>query len=358
MILTSLLGVALTLATPSFNTTEPMVHDPVMAYENGTYYLFSTGENIQEMTSADMRTWTLKSKGPLSGKIPAWTRDSVPGFRNHVWAPDIIRFNGRWYMAYSVSTFGRNTSAIGLLSNDRLSDTGGWKDEGCIIASRGGRDNWNAIDPNFIVGDDGVPRLVFGSFWDGIQLVRLDSTMHVAKGSSPRTIARRLALNPRKKKSDGGTGASASDNGGSANANGAGSKPAKALMTKRGKIDIDAGYNAIEAPFIFHHDGYYYLFVSWDYCCLGNQSSYRVVVGRSRNVEGPYCDDRGIDMTDGGGYPVIQGDKTTFQAAGHCAAYNFGRGDVFICHGYKVPDGEPVLVVRNIEWKDGWPHLK
>ena len=97
MILTSLLGVALTLATPSFNTTEPMVHDPVMAYENGTYYLSSTGENIQEMTSADMRTWTLKSKGPLSGKIPAWTRDSVPGFRNHVWAPDIIRFNGRWY---------------------------------------------------------------------------------------------------------------------------------------------------------------------------------------------------------------------------------------------------------------------
>lgn len=74
--------------------------------------------------------------------------------------------------------------------------------------------------------------------------------------------------------------------------------------------------------------------------------------------EGPYCDDRGIDMTDGGGYPVIQGDKTTFQAAGHCAAYNFGRGDVFICHGYKVPDGEPVLVVRNIEWKDGWPQLK
>lgn len=111
---------------------------PAMAYENGTYYLFSTGENIQEMTSADMRTWTLKSKGPLSGKIPAWTRDSVPGFRNHVWAPDVVRFNGRWYMAYSVSTFGRNISAIGLLSNDRLSDTGGWKDEGCIIASRGG----------------------------------------------------------------------------------------------------------------------------------------------------------------------------------------------------------------------------
>ena len=77
MILTSLLGVALTLATPSFNTTEPMVHDPFMAYENGTYYLFSTGENIQEMTSADMRTWTLKSKGPLSGKIPAWTASQV-----------------------------------------------------------------------------------------------------------------------------------------------------------------------------------------------------------------------------------------------------------------------------------------
>ena len=217
MILTSLLGVALTLATPSFNTTEPMVHDPVMAYENGTYYLFSTGENIQEMTSADMRTWTLKSKGPLSGKIPAWTRDSVPGFRNHVWAPDIIRFNGRWYMAYSVSTFRDGTHRpLDCCRTTPGPTPADGKDEGCIIASRGGRDNWNAIDPNFIVGDDGLPRLVFGSFWDGIQLVRLDSTMHVAKGSSPRTIARRLAFNPRKKKSDGGTDASSSDNGGSA----------------------------------------------------------------------------------------------------------------------------------------------
>ena len=47
-----------------------------------------------------------------------------------------------------------------------------------------------------------------------------------------------------------------------------------------------AGRNAIEAPFIFRHGDYYYLFVSWDYCCRGEKSSYRVAVGRSRGLCG------------------------------------------------------------------------
>lgn len=96
-------------------------------------------------------------------------------------------------MAYSCSTFGKNTSAIGLLSADRLSDNSGWCDEGCIIASREGRDNWNAIDPNFVIDDNGQPWLAYGSFWDGIQLLRLDTTLHAAAGARPFTIARRYA---------------------------------------------------------------------------------------------------------------------------------------------------------------------
>lgn len=100
-------------------------------------------------------------------------------------------------MAYSCSTFGSNTSAIGLLSNDSLSHVAGWKDEGCIIASKGGRDNWNAIDPNMIIDDKGHPWLTWGLFWDGIQLIALDTTLHVKAGAQPRTIARRFAFNRR-----------------------------------------------------------------------------------------------------------------------------------------------------------------
>lgn len=336
MILTSIIGALIALSAPPFSTTEPMVHDPVMAYEDGTYYLFATGENLQEMTSTDLKTWTVDPDGILQGKIPAWTHDSVPGFSNHVWAPDVINYGGKWYMAYSASTFGRNTSAIGLLSNDKLSNKSGWKDEGCIVASKGGRDDWNAIDPNFVLDEAGEPWLFYGSFWDGIQMVKLDNTMHIEKDSIPRTIARRFAFNPRWV---------SSENGG------------LAAETEPGKYSIEAGYDAIEAPFVFRHGGYYYLFVSWDYCCLGTKSSYRVVVGRSKSIYGPYYDDHGIDMMVGGGRPVIEGDKKKFQAAGHCAVYNFGKKDIFICHGYKVPNGEPVLILRDIEWKNGWPTL-
>ena len=80
----------------------PMVHDPVMAYENGKYYLYCTGHGIAQMTSTDRRHWTLSREGVLSNeKIPAWTHDSVPGFTTHIWAPDVIRFKNKWYLAYS-----------------------------------------------------------------------------------------------------------------------------------------------------------------------------------------------------------------------------------------------------------------
>lgn len=104
-----------------FQTETPMVHDPVMAFEDSTYYIFATGMGIQQMTSKDRKTWTVKAD-PVMSVIPKWTHDSVPGFTHHVWAPDIIQYRGRWWLAYSCSTFGRNGSAIGLLSTRSLAD--------------------------------------------------------------------------------------------------------------------------------------------------------------------------------------------------------------------------------------------
>ena len=175
-----------------FQTDTPMVHDPVMAYEDSTWHIFATGMGIQHMTSKDRKTWTVKTT-PVMSVIPQWTHDSVPGFTHHVWAPDVIKWHDRWWLAYSCSTFGRNGSAIGLLSTRSLT-FGLWDDMGCIVTSREGRDNWNAIDPNFVIDDQDQPWLVWGSFWDGIQLARLDTTMHIAKGEKPRTIARRYNL--------------------------------------------------------------------------------------------------------------------------------------------------------------------
>ena len=309
-----------------FQTDQPMVHDPVMAYEDSTYYIYSTGMGIQQMTSRDGKLWTVRRQ-PVMSVIPQWTRDSVPGFRHHVWAPDVIQWHGRWWLAYSCSTFGKNGSAIGLLSTRKL-NSGLWDDEGCVVSSRENRDNWNAIDPNFVIDDNDQPWMTWGSFWDGVQIARLDTTMHIARGEQPRTIARRYASRDR-------------------------NVPANPTSKY-------AGTNAIEAPFIFRHDGWYYLFVSWDYCCRGAQSNYRVAVGRSRQVDGPYLDRSGKDMRDGGGTLFLEGDKKQFEAVGHCAAYHVNGEDIFICHGYSIAhQGASILVQRPIRWTaDGWPFLK
>ena len=308
----------------AYATDTVMVHDPVMASERGTYYLLSTGHGLQWATSTDRKTWIVQST-PFIEQIPQWTRDSVPGFNGHVWAPDIIRWHDRWLLAYSCSTFGKNTSAIGLMTADRLN--GQWKDEGCLVASREGRNNWNAIDPAFVIGEDDELWLAWGSFWDGIQMARLDATMHLA--TKPVTIARRMALRDTTK--------------------------AEPNPTSR-----FAGRNAIEAPFILKHGGWYYLFVSWDYCCRGAQSNYRVAVGRSKKVDGPYLDRAGKPMTEGGGTLFLEGDKREFEAAGHSAAYDLPSGEtLFICHGYSTSmGGASILIQRPIHWTaDGWPQL-
>ena len=72
------------------------------------------------------------SPQPVMTVIPGWTTDSVPGFTNHVWAPDAIQWHGQWWLAYSCSTFGKNGSAIGLLSSRSLRSNM-WKDEDIFI---------------------------------------------------------------------------------------------------------------------------------------------------------------------------------------------------------------------------------
>ncbi len=302
----------------AFSTDTAMVHDPVMAYENGLYYMLSTGHGIQMMTSPDRKTWTMVPHSVITD-IPAWTHDSVPEFKRHIWAPDIIKWHGKWWLTYSCSSFAKNTSAIGLMCANTLSADTQWEDCGPIVCSQRLRDNWNAIDSNIIIDENDQPWMTWGSFWGGIQLARLDSTMHLAQPRYQKVIAARF--NPEKKS--------------------------------------DPGMNAIEAPFIFKHDGYYYLFVSFDFCCRGMESTYRVAVGKSKSVEGPYLDKEGRDLAKGGGTIVIDGDKKVFEAVGHSAAYHFGDTDLFICHGYAIDKGgASILVQRRIEWSaDGWPTL-
>jgi arabinan endo-1,5-alpha-L-arabinosidase len=330
----------------AFKTDTVMAHDPVMAYERlqtgedgsgmgGKYYLLATGMGISWATSDDRKTWEVQPT-PFLTDIPQWTYDSVPGFRGHIWAPDIIRKDGLWWLAYSCSTFGKNTSAIGLMTAEKLS--GPWRDCGPLVCSREGRDNWNAIDPNFVIDDKGKLWLTWGSFWDGIQICEA-TPQNSFSAERAKTIARRVALRDTTK-------------------------------AEPNPTSQHAGRNAIEAPFIFKRGGWYYLFVSWDYCCRGAKSNYRVAVGRSKHVAGPYLDRNGKDMAEGGGTIFLEGDKQEYEAAGHCAVYHFpttqtGQAgeddgeDIFICHGYSTKqNGAALLIQRPVKWTpDGWPTL-
>jgi len=305
-----------------FDPANPDVHDPVMAYEDGVYYMFVTGMGIGMMSSTDLVNWK-PEKAPLD-PIPEWPKTPVPGYRGHTWAPDIIKVGDRWYLYYSCSTFSKNISAIGVASNKTLNPESPdykWEDLGEVIVSRQGVDDWNAIDPNVILDKKGNPWLTFGSFWDGIQLVRLKKDMKTPAGK-PKTIARRR--NP----------------------------GSVAHLQPR------ANTNAIEAPFITCRDGYYYLFASHDYCCKRLSSNYKTVVGRSKKIEGPYLDRNGRDMAYKGG-TLLVAESDRYSGVGHCSVYKFGDKWYFIAHAYdKAKRGASKLFLHEIEWTDGWPMIK
>lgn len=298
----------------------PMVHDPVMIKQDNTYYLYSTGWNISCMSSTDLKKWRFEK--PVFNAPPMWAMDSVNGYKGHTWAPDVIYHNGRYHMFYSCSTFGKNTSAIGHAVTTSLhpGDSARWEDTGAIITSRPGL-SYNAIDPAVIIDQQGKPWMTFGSFWGGIQLVELSSDLtSLASGAACKTICTRQG----------------------------------AVINYHG-IPKD---NAVEAPFLFYHEGYYYLFVSFDFCCRGLKSSYKVMVGRSKSIQGPYLDKQGVDMAQGGG-SLLLASTPQYIALGHCAVYHYDGKDYFLAHGYsRSEDGASKLLLTTMEWDaQGWPQL-
>ncbi|MCB2379065.1 arabinan endo-1,5-alpha-L-arabinosidase [Hymenobacter sp. BT635] len=295
-------------------------HDPVMMRQDGTYYMFCTGPGIAVWSSKDRRSWTREK--PVFATAPAWAVQAVPGFKNHIWAPDISFHNGVYSLFYSVSAFGKNTSCIGLATNKTLNPNSPdykWVDHGRVVQSVPGRDMWNAIDPNLIRDEAGTPWLSFGSFWDGIKLVKLRPDLTApAQPEQWRTVARR----PRDPKLN----------------------------------DSLPGDGAIEAPFIFRKNGFYYLFTSFDYCCRGPQSTYKIMVGRSKSITGPYVDRAGVALDQGGGTQVLAGDKNWY-GLGHNSVYTFDNSDYLVFHGYDAADkGHAKLRLEKLGWDAaGWP---
>jgi arabinan endo-1,5-alpha-L-arabinosidase len=281
------------------------VHDPsVLRAANGTYLLYSTGNDLAIKTSANRTAWS--NAGVVWPGGAPWTTTYTNGSRN-LWAPDISFHNGQYYLYYSASTFGSQRSAI-FLATSPTGASGSWTNQGLVIESSTAV-NYNAIDPNLIVDTAGQWWLMFGSFWTGIKAIRIDPATGKRSTSDPaiRALAQRTT----------------------------------------------AG-GAVEAPFVYRHGDFYYLFVSFDLCCRGAQSTYRIMVGRSASVTGPYVDRNGVAMTSGGGTQILAG-HGSIHGPGHQAVLSDAGQDLLVYH-YYTDSGASRLGINNVDWDAaGWP---
>lgn len=297
------------------------VHDPVIIKQDSIYYIFSTGPGISIRRSDDLYRW--QYIGSVFESFPPWAVKAVPGLKRFIWAPDIFYANGTYYLYYSISVFGKNTSCIGAATNKTLNPDDPayqWVDHGKVLESVPNRDNWNAIDPNIIRDENGNVWMDFGSFWSGIKLVKLAPDLLKIQTEPQEWYP--LARRPR----------------------------------SPGTPDAEAGDGAIEGPFIVRKNGYYYLFVSFDYCCKGVDSNYKIMVGRSEKVMGPYVDRDGKPMLEGGGTLVLAGNKR-WPGQGHNSVLLEKQGDWLVHHAYDAQNnGESTLRIRKLLWdKEGWP---
>ena len=220
-----------------------------------------------------------------------------------------------------------------------------------VVNSVPGRDMWNAIDANVIVDEEGKAWMDFGSFWGGIKLVRLkDNMLELAEGADREWHT--VAARDRYWKLD------EKDAGDAANPD----LKYDVIYPKEVLALNQASENsAIEGPFLFHKNGYYYLFVSWDRCCRGVNSTYKILVGRSKKITGPYMDRKDDRMDWGGGELVVKGVPTSkrWAALGHNSTYTFDGVDYLAFHAYdKTDNGRSKLVIKKIVWDaDGWPSV-
>jgi arabinan endo-1,5-alpha-L-arabinosidase len=310
------------------------VHDPAIAHEGSTWYLFSTGNGperkgeIPVRCSQDLHQW--QKCGAVFAEIPEWIKKESPETKE-LWAPDVSFFNGEYHLYFAFSVFGKNTSGIALLTNKTLDPSRAdfhWVDRGLVLRSRQ-EDDFNAIDPNLIVNEKGQPWLAFGSFWGGIKMRRIDTKTGLLSSEDTKlySLARRK-------------------------------RPQNPPPNPPG---LPGNWQAIEAPFIVHHSDvhvgdYYYLFVSYDLCCRGTKSTYKTMIGRSRSVTGPYVDSEGTPMLDGGGTALLLGNSRWFGPGGESVLQE-KDGDIIVFHAYDGTTGHAYLQISTIAWINGWPEV-
>lgn len=280
---------------------------PEIIKQGDTYYAYNMGNGIGIKESTDLEYW--KSIGSVfPSKYPyEWMSEEVPG--GSIWAPGVYKIGDLYYCYYCCSTSGSQNSAIGVAVNKTLekgTKDYNWVDKGMVIRSYKGVDDYNCIDPNIFIDDDGQPWLIFGSYWGGIKMRKIDPSNGMLDESDPTTY------------------------------------------TLANRTERPGG---IEAPYVIKRGDYYYLF-----CAFGNfATKYYCGVGRSTSLFGPYVDRDGKPMMEGGNFAVTDY-KDGITKVGHASVFRDPDGQDYLVSEYFWDDSGSMMLISTITWtEDGWP---
>jgi Glycosyl hydrolases family 43/Ricin-type beta-trefoil lectin domain len=305
-------------------TGEVEVHDPTLYSDGDTYVVAATGGSIRTASSLGGE-WTEVGDVPKAD----WTFEISPGA---LWAPQVVRVGDTFHYYYSQSSFGSQTSAIGLKTTQTPAVPSSYVDHGAPIIASGAAGEpgdpfeQNAIDPYVQQDLDGNWWIAWGSHWDGIMIQRLAADMVTPTGEMTQIASR-------------------------------GSE----------RFPIQPGFtvppNRVEGPALFQRGGYYYLMTGWDWCCRGDDSTYKISIGRSESIDGPYVDKNGVPLTEGGGSTILD---SRFARPGVTPGGLWrapGAPDVFVEDGthylvYHAYRPDSTLGIRPMDWHDGWPYFQ
>jgi arabinan endo-1,5-alpha-L-arabinosidase len=299
----------LTYQNPVF---EPVLADPTVIRVGENFYAYGTEDNWGEEGGYHLVP-VIKSRDLVNWEVVGNSMDKKPSWKpkGGIWAPDVTPVADKYWMYYSFSTWGDPNPGIGFAISD--DPEGPFVDQGPVFFSEeiGVK---NSIDP-FYWEEDGKNYLFWGSF-HGLFLTELSPDGKKAVGE---------------------------------------------------KIQV-AG-NHLEAIYVHYREGFYYLFGSAGSCCEGANSTYRVLVGRSRDLTGPYLDSQGNDLMDG-----KSGDLVLARNPGEDGVVGPGHNseivtddlgqDWLLYHGMnlqkaKLKNGtnRRALYLDPIMWVNGWPSI-
>ena len=274
--------------------------DPtVMRADDGYFYLYAT-ENIRNLPiyrSKNLVDWTFVGTAFTGETRPQWNP------KGNIWAPDINYIGGQYVLYYAKSEWGGEwTCGIGVATAQR--PEGPFTDHGAMFISNE-ISVQNSIDA-FYIEEDGRKYLFWGSF-RGIYGIEL------------------------------------SDDG---------------LSVKPGAVKQQIAGTFMEGTYIHKRGRYYYLFGSAGTCCEGEKSTYRVTVGRSKKLFGPYVDKQGRPLLDNHYETILHRSDKVIGPGHNSEIITDDKGqDWMLYHGFSAADPHAgrLVYMDRVVWKKGWP---